>query len=210
MRNHARTLSGVSEGIQTLRKINPFKKWIPQPNSAEKSGASWAQRNWRRIQSSIFGMSFITACVISAWTAQDIVHAQALRELELRRTPTKNTWRHALFSRGFQTPSIPEVLKRASRALPSTQDNPGSVWLSADRDWVAAFQGSSDSDSGAPELYCHLCGKAPPKWEPMGLGWSGFDAVIGKLDATSKSPGQEKIKKPLEKARFRDPREITY
>ncbi|MGZ3689050.1 MAG: hypothetical protein ACXWP5_11875 [Bdellovibrionota bacterium] len=116
--------------------------------------------------------------------------------------PDARVWRHALGSRGLQEAASPSEIQKLTRALPLRTDSRGSVWVTPGLEQVAVV----DSRSGVDfQVFCAECKAAPKAWEPVGLGWEGFEGVLSRLDSIRKLAA-----KAPKKAEKLDPREIRY
>lgn len=185
----------LSERVQNLRAYARLPKRLSFPL---KPRAGLSPR-WR---AGLMGFAFLAIAGFLAWGAQEAAYSEAFNDWEHHRIPSEKVWIHALGSRGLTSPSSPEILHKALRNLPSLLDAAGSAWMSPDSEWVVVFE---NPDQSVPQkLYCRSCRQPPPKWEPMGIGWSGFDQIMARLDS---QPAPKLVKKAL---KFHDPREIQY
>lgn len=119
--------------------------------------------------------------------------------------PARSTWRHALGARGFESIDDAELVRRASRTLPTLAERPGAAWISSDGAWICVFPRNEEelaprfystwraselaqakgrrgkrrpSDSREPKLADLL----PSAWEAAGRSWPEFEALLERLD----------------------------
>src|SRR4051812_22384492 len=69
--------------------------------------------------------------------AQQRSFQEGARDWELTHLPTLRIWQAALESRQFQELKNPDSIQKAAKTLPSMVDSAGSIWVSADLEWIA-------------------------------------------------------------------------
>lgn len=169
-------------------------------------------------RSRIVGLTYFVISVILGLFAFTLTREEAIEYWERTFLPSERVIRFALGSRGLKAASEGHPLQRGLRALPSSLDEKGSIWLSADPIWVAAFLSSHSDSEVQPVVYCldrKMCKncledcRIPPKnWQPMGRGWRAMDKVIDQIDGDLRL--RKEIKGGLSVKTRRDPREILY
>ncbi len=169
-------------------------------------------------RSRIVGLTYFMVSIILGLFAFTLTREEAIEYWERTFLPSERVIRFALGSRGLRAAREGHPLQRGLRALPSSLDEKGSIWVSADPIWVAAFLPSHSDSDVQPVVYCldlKMCKncpedcRIPPKnWQPMGRGWRAMDKVIDQIDGDLRLR-KEKIGAPWVKIR-RDPREILY
>jgi hypothetical protein len=101
----------------------------------------------------------------------------------------------------------PKTLAKALKNLPARVESGNQAWegkLSGHSSWWVIYPGKGQTD---PLLFCQNCEQIPKKWEPVGEGWSGLEAVLTQI----RSAGPTLIaKKELKRPETIDPREIRY
>lgn len=207
--------SRVSEGVQALSADPSIRKWLPR---RVRLNFPFSLKTWGKIRAGMVSGIFLIVSAVFAWSAQEIVRGNALKEWESKRIPSLTTWRYALSTRGFHSPqdtatqntkNESQVLHRAMRSLPSMLDNPGSIWISEEKAWIAVYRSAeSAAEADGPHLFCSRCQDPPHAWEPEGAGWSGFDQVIAILDKRPHDTPNSKSEP--KKQRFQDPRALEY
>lgn len=184
--------------IRIERRFARFRRWVSKGISKLPKNFGIEKRISPTLKNTVVGFLSIALAGLLAWGAQGLSHSEALKDWESQRLPTEQTWKYALGSRGWAAPGDSRLVQHALRKLPSTMDREGAVWMSPDSNWLTVFR---SSEATLPQaIFCRNCLQPPTSWEPLGIGWSGFDRVFQRLDQAPQ------VKTP----KFHDPREIQY
>jgi len=170
---------------------------------------------FRRHRTRFIGITYFGVSVALGWVAFTLSREEAIEYWERTFLPSERVIRFALGSRGLAGASEGYPLQKALRSLPSSLDERGSIWFSAEPIWVAAFLPSAatqasgeDSSSVQARVYCLDCKNFPKNWHPLGLGWRALDKVIDQIDIELRQ--KKGIKMIAPRKLQRDPREIVY
>jgi hypothetical protein len=161
-----------------------------------------------RHRTRLIGIAYFGVSIALGFAAFTFSRVEAIEYWERTFLPSERVIRFALGSRGLVPAAEGYQAQRVLRSLPSSLDEKGSIWMSTDPIWVAAFLPSKEDTSIQVLTYCLDCKNFPKNWQPMGIGWRAMDKAIEQIDRGLK--GRKEVKTaPLSKIRS-DPREIVY
>ncbi len=151
----------------------------------------------------------ITSAVLAGHFAHESARSDALAAWIRTHGPSRPVWAHSLGSRSYR--AVTESSKESNtilRALPLGIDAAGSVWITADGAWVAAFDRENPGE--APLLFASTARKAafPPTWNQAGVGWEGFDRALETIDRLPKPDAPTRARRNA--GPKPDPRAIHY
>jgi len=203
---NAVTLRPFSWRIAELQ--TPLKNWRNRLETITKSRTLKVDRiKIERVRTIAFALFSI---ILGIWAYQTCCEETSL-EWQKRHFPGAAVWKTGLQSEGYLLLQKQEPLSRALKNLPSRLDNGNKAWQSSGTKgqpvWWAIYGVSGDSSD--PLIFCVRCSDPPKNWEPVGEGWSGFEAVIAKAHDQSHLYPPEK-KTIVRHQEFFDPREIRY
>jgi hypothetical protein len=140
--------------------------------------------------------------------AEQSAGERARAQWELTHAPSLAIWRHALSAKGWETIADEADRQRAARSLPASFDRESSVWLSSDRQYLAAF---GEGGGETPWFFRPAVARARPRppraaadWTRVGTGWEAFEKALAQVAAPLA------LQRPPTPARARDPRALDY
>jgi hypothetical protein len=211
---NAVTLRPLSWRVAELQTT--FKNWRERFEAIAKSRTLKIDRikidriKIERLRTIAFALFSI---ILGVWAYQTCCEETSL-EWQKRHFPGPAVWKTGLQSEGYLWLQKQEQLSRALKNLPSRLDTGNKAWQSSGTKgqpvWWAIYGVAGDSSD--PLIFCVKCSDPPKTWEPVGEGWSGFEAVIAKAhDQSHLYPLETKEKKAVVgRQEFFDPREIRY
>src|SRR4051812_24622123 len=87
----------------------------------------------------LLGLALLLLALGSGGWARNLAEADALENWLKSHPPSERLWEHSLTLNHFQAVREGKPLQHALRSLPSSLDEPQTVWLSADSNWIAIF-----------------------------------------------------------------------
>ncbi len=170
-------------------------------NTLEKVRLTLQARLWRNGKIWVGVIFLLLSVWIGNW-AKQVSQLEAAAQWEREHLPSEQIIECLMKSRGLGLVRHLKKLHKVLRTLPSTIDDPGSIWISESVDWIA-FYGSPER-SPQVQIYCLQCSFLPTQWGPLGVGWTAIALALQKMD-------QKAILLKGPKAQIqKDPREIFY
>jgi hypothetical protein len=132
--------------------------------------------------------------------------AEALSGWERAHFPSEKLFQKCVKSLGLRQLEDARQLHRILRTMPVYLDQGGTIWTSADFNWIAYF--ADPEKTLQVQVYCLDCSSPPKRWNPQGRGWNGFENTIEMIEKMVAS--HRAIQAPGKKAIKKDPREVIY
>ncbi len=177
----------------------------------------------------VAGTLALAAAVVLGVLAYEESKQSALAQWLLGHPPSLEVWRNTLQSERWQHCVDAKTVTPLMRSFPTATAEPGSVWVSEDWNWVRVFgqkERQRDVEAQAfserAELlqllkdemfFCWNCKSPPVRWESLGVGWKGFEAMIQgvankRQQFFQKHPPAAAL--PKKHLLLRDPRELRF
>ena len=190
--------------------LSGFKNWAAGRVRALSQSFAQVFGRLGRHRTRLIGAAYFAVSVALGFVAFTCSREEAIEYWERTFLPSGQVIGFALGSRGLVAAVEGYQLQKVLRSLPTSLDDRGSIWLSADPIWVAVFLPSKDDSSVQAETYCLDCKNLPKNWQPMGIGWRAMDKVVNQIDNLLKRRKETKIAPSTQIRSRRDPREFIY
>lgn len=160
--------------------------------------------------------SILLFAIILGITAHEFTQNEGIRNWLQSHPPSKQMMKNLLATKNFIPLSETPIQHRILKSLPLQWDEPTSIWISQDHDWIVIFPKQTQE---IPLIYAHqtvhqnrhlLKSKYTPKnWIPLGTSWPGAENLLQILEKRPPDiPPQ--LPQKVKKKSFSDLREIKY